>query len=110
MAGINKDGLVTGAVVLGTILVVAIGLFVTTLFGGVLVGKVSSVAQNESLQLSSAMQNFSSDVEDDYIDVAEDVTGNLPLIIGLVAIVVLAIIFSFRMQFGSGGRGKGGVA
>ena len=96
-----------GLVVLGVILLAMIGFYATMMIGGLVVGTISNTATDGSITVSDAMNTSLASVEGDYITQSESLSGTVPLIIGLVAVVIIVLIF-FGKRFNLGGTGGSG--
>jgi len=96
-----------GLTVLGVLLLAMIGFYATLMIGGLVVGTISNTATSGNIGVSSAMNTSLGAVEGDYITQSDALAGNVPLIIGLVAVVVIILIF-FGKRFSLGGNNKGG--
>lgn len=94
-------------VVLGALLLAMIAFYATLMIGGLLVGTVANTATSGNIPVSANMTTALGGVETDYITQSDSLAGNVPLIIGLVAIVVIVLIF-FGKKF-SLASGKGGM-
>lgn len=107
MVGISSKNLIAAAVIIGVLLLIFIGLFATGMIGGLVVGTISQTSQSGIVPVSDAMNTSLAGLETDYITASESLFGNVTLIIGLFAIVVIILVFGFKMNFGGKQRGKG---
>ena len=105
MVGISSKNLVAAAVIIGVLLLIFIGLFATGMIGGLVVGTISETATSGIVPVSSAMNTSLAGLEGDYISASDSLFSNVTLIIGLFAIVVIILVFGFKMNFG-GKSGK----
>lgn len=83
---------------------VLVGFYATLLIGGLVVGTISNTATSGDIEVSSAMNTSLTGIESDYISQSDNVSNNIPLIVGLVAVVVIVLIF-FGRKFNLGGTG-----
>ena len=93
-------------IVLGVILLAMITFYSTLMIGGLVVGTISNTATSGSIAVSSAMNTSLTGVEGDYITQSDALAGNVPIVIGLIAIVIIVLIFfgkKFNLSGGSGG-------
>jgi len=107
MVGISGKTLIAGALMIGALLLIFIGLFATGMIGGLVVGTISETATSGVVPVSTAMNTSLAGLEGDYITASDSLFSNVTLIIGLFAIVVIIMVFGFKMSFG--GKQKGGV-
>jgi len=107
MVGISSKNLIAAALIIGALLLIFIGLFATGMIGGLVVGTISETSTSGVVPVSTAMNTSLAGLEGDYITASEALFGNVTLIIGLFAIVVIIMVFGFKMSFG--GKGKKGV-
>ena len=105
MVGISSKNLVAAAVIIGVLLLIFIGLFATGMIGGLVVGTISETATSGIVPVSTAMNTSLAGLEGDYISASDSLFSNVTLIIGLFAIVVIILVFGFKMNFG-GKSGK----
>ena len=105
---VDANSLKKGAFVLGSLLIVFIGFYATLMIGGLVLGSISNTATSGTVAVSSAMNTSIAGFESSYITDAGSLQGNASLIIGLIAIVVIMLVFGFNFKFG-GAKGKGGV-
>lgn len=103
---VSTDNLKKGLLVLGVMLLVVIGLYATLMIGGLVVGSIAEQATAGTVSVSSAMNTSIAGHESQYITDSESIADNSTLIIGLVAIVVIMLIFGFKFSFGKMGSGK----
>ena len=96
-------------IVLGVLLLALITFYATLMIGGLVVGTVSNTATSGSIPVSAAMNTSITGVEGDYITQSEALGGNVPLIVGLVAVIVIVLVF-FGKKFNLGNSGGGGKA
>jgi len=95
-------------IVLGVILLALITFYATLMIGGLVVGTISNTATSGNVPVSSAMNTSIAGVEADYITQSNGLAGNVPLITGLIAVVVIVLIF-FGKKFNLGGsKGSSG--
>lgn len=102
---VGFKGLKGGLMVLLFILAAIIGLYVTGVIGTVIVGKTVQVGTSTALNLSSAASNATTALETSYISNQTSVFSNLPIIVGLVALVVLIAVFGVKLNLGRGSKG-----
>jgi hypothetical protein len=91
-------------VVLGVLLLAMITFYATLMIGGLVVGTISNTATAGTIPVSGAMNTSLSGVEGDYITQSDALAGNVPLVIGLVAVIVIVLIF-FGKRFNLGNSG-----
>lgn len=84
-----------------------IGFYATMMIGGLVVGTISNTATDGSITVSTAMNTSLASIEGDYITQSDNLSGTVPLIIGLVAVVIIVLIF-FGKRFNLGGGSMGG--
>jgi hypothetical protein len=102
---VGFKGLKGGLLVLLFILAAIIGLYVTGVIGTIVVGKTVQTGTSTALNVSNASSTAISGLETSYISNQTTVFSNLPIIIGLVALVVLIAVFGVKLKIGSGGKG-----
>ncbi len=115
---LDGKSLIAGIVILVGIVGTLIGLYVLLPIGGLTVGVITEVAVpggNVSaagpVNVSQAMRTALVGYEGSYIADTNSVTNNTQVIIGLVAIVVIIIVFGLKdfLKDLFNGFGKGGV-
>jgi len=106
MVNISGKNLVGGALILGALLIIFIGLFATGMIGGTIVGTIANTVTDGSIPVSTAMNTSLTGLETDYITASEGIFDNTTLIVGLLAIVVLMMVFGFKLAFGGGKSSK----
>jgi len=95
-------------IVLGVLLLALIGFYATLMIGGLVVGTISNTAVSGNIPVSSAMNTSISGVEGDYITQSDALGSNVPLIVGLVAVIVIVLVFfGKRFNLGSNGGNSG---
>ena len=95
--------------VLGVLLLAMITFYATMMIGGLVVGTISNTATSGSIAVSSAMNTSLAGVEADYITQSDSLAGNVPIVVGLIAIVIIVLIF-FGKRFNlAGGKGDSGM-
>lgn len=98
-----------GVVVLGGFLLAMITFYATLMIGGLVVGTVANTATSGDIDVSSAMNTSLAGVEGDYITNSEALSNNIPLVVGLIAVVLIVLVF-FGSKFNlMGGGNKGGM-
>jgi len=102
---VNTDSLRKGALVLGVLLVIFIGLYASFMIGGLVVGSIANTATSGTVAVSPAMNTSIAGFETSYITDAGSIQTNATLIIGLIAIVVIMLVFGFKFNFGKSGKG-----
>lgn len=96
-------------VVLGVLLLTLITFYAIVMIGGLVVGTISNTATSGNIPVSSAMNTSISGVEGDYITQSAALASNVPLVVGLVAVIVIVLVF-FGKKFNlSQGGGSGGL-
>ena len=100
MVDISGKNLVAGALLIGAVLIVFIGLFATGMIGGTIVGTISETVTSGAIPVSAAMNTSLAGLETDYISASEGLFNNTTLIVGLAAIVILMLVFGFKLAFG----------
>ena len=93
-------------IVLGVILLAMITFYSTLMIGGLVVGTISQTATGGSINVSTAMNTALTGVEAVYITQSDSLAGNVPVVVGLIAIVVIILIFfgkKFNLSGGNGG-------
>jgi hypothetical protein len=91
-------------VVLGAILLALITFYATLMIGGLVVGTIANTATSGSVPVSDAMNTSIASVEGEYITQSQGISANVPLITGLVAVILIVLIF-FGKKFNLGGQG-----
>ena len=112
--GISGESLLGGILLLVAIVGALVGLYVLLPVGGLTVGSITTTATSGAVNVSAAMGTALSGYETSYIADTQAVTSNTTVIIGLVAIVVIIIVFGLRdfisnLFSGIKSGGKGGV-
>ena len=105
---VDEKTLKRGALVLGALLLVFIGFYAYLMIGGLVVGSIASTATSGTVDVSGAMNTSITAAETAYITNTASLSDNAGLIIGLVAIVVIMLVFGFKGLGQTGGK-KGGV-
>ncbi len=90
-------------VFLGVLILALIGFYATMMIGGLVIGTISNTATGGSITVSSAMNTSLSGVEGDYITQSSALSNNVPLIVGLVAVITIVLVF-FGSKFSLGGK------
>ena len=111
---LDGKSLVGGILILIGIVGTLIGLYVLLPIGGLTVGVITNTATSGAVNVSSQMQTALSGYETSYIADTNAVTNNTAVIIGLVAIVVIIVVFGLKdflkdLFKGFGSMGRGGV-
>ena len=108
---LDGKSLIGGIIVLVGIVGALIGLYVLLPIGGLTVGVITNTATSGAVNVSAAMNTALSGYETSYIADTNSVTNNTAVIIGLVAIVVIIIVFGLKdfLRDLFKGFGKGGV-
>lgn len=104
MVSLSGKNLMVGAGLLLGLVLIFIGLFATGMIGGTIVGTIAETVTDGSIPVSSAMNTSLTGLETDYITASEGVFDNTTLIVGLLAIVVLMLVFGFKLSFGQKGN------
>ena len=108
---LDGKSLIGGIIVLVGIVGALIGLYVLLPIGGLTVGVITNTATSGAVNVSAGMSTALSGYETSYIADTHSVTNNTAVIIGLVAIVVIIIVFGLKdfLRDLFKGFGKGGV-
>ncbi len=106
--GISGKSLLGGILLLVAIVGALVGLYVLLPVGGLTVGSITNTATSGAVNVSAAMTTALSGYETSYIADTNAVTANTNVIIGLVAIVVIIIVFGLRNFISNLFRGFGG--
>ncbi len=114
--GISGSSLLGGILLLVAIVGALVGLYVLLPVGGLTVGSITSTAVGDfngtagggAVNVSTAMKTALVGYETSYITDTNAVTANTNVIIGLVAIVVIIIVFGLRNFISNLFRGFGG--
>ena len=111
---LDGKSLVGGILILIGIVGTLIGLYVLLPIGGLTVGVITNTATSGAVNVSAAMQTALTGYETSYIADTNAVTNNTAVIIGLVAIVVIIVVFGLKdfltdLFKGFGSMGRGGV-
>lgn len=89
--------------VLGVLLLALITFYATLMIGGLVVGTISNTATSGNIPVSANMTASIGSVEGDYITQSSALGSNVPLIVGLVAVIVIVLVF-FGKKFNLGGN------
>jgi uncharacterized membrane protein len=102
---IKFKNLVGVLVVLGALIAALIGYYFTVNVGAITVGTVSTVAQNDALNLSATMTGVVTGTETDFASNVSTGNNVVPIAFGLVALLAIILIFGFNpLKRGSGGK------
>lgn len=105
---VSEQSLKKGALVLGVLLVIFIGFYAALMIGGLVIGSISNTATSGAVTVSTNMSNSITAFEGSYITDVTSLQSNATLIIGLIAIVIIMLVFGFKFNFGGKSR-KGSV-
>jgi len=103
---VSEQSLKKGALILGVLLVVFIGFYAALMIGGLVVGSIANTAGSGAVTVSTGMNTSISGFETSYITDVTSLQSNATLIIGLIAIVIIMLVFGFKFNFGGKGRGS----
>ena len=102
---VDGNKLKMGAYLLLGLIGIIVAIYATLMISGLVIGTIAATATDGTVGVSSAMNTSIAGMETSYITNTTALYGNLPLIIGLVAIVVIMTVFGFKNMF-KGGSGK----
>lgn len=106
---VDFNSLKSGIQVVGVILLAVIGIFASSILGGVVIGVLGQTVASGDINVSTSMATALAGLETSYISTVTAVLGPITTIAALVIVVVLIAIF-FGKKFGFGmSKSSGGI-